>query len=85
MSRIWTGPSRSDYSDADALARAHHRAVANGTEFRLVSIADAVRRVLRLSGLDPLVPAYPDLDGAITAGADRPEADGGPGPAEIGE
>ena len=74
-----------DYSGADALARAHHRAVANGTAFRLVATADAVRRVLRLSGLDRLVPVYPDLDGAIAAGADRLEPAGGPGPALIGD
>jgi len=80
-----TGTVSCDYSGADALARAHHRAVANGTEFRLVAIADVVRRVLRLSGLDCLVPVYPDLDGAIAAGAERPEAEGGPGPAVISD
>ena len=65
-----------DYSGADALARAHHRAVANGTELRLVVIADVVRRVLRLSGLDRAVPVYPDLDGAIAAAAERREVRG---------
>ncbi len=62
-----------DYSGADALARVHHRAVANGTELRLVVIADAVRRVLRLSGLDRPVAVYPDLYGAIAAAAERRE------------
>jgi anti-anti-sigma factor len=80
-----TGTVSCDYSGADALARAHHRAVANGTEFRLVAIADVVRRVLRLSGLDRLIPVYPHLDGAMTAGAGRLEADGGPGAAVIGD
>jgi anti-sigma B factor antagonist len=65
-----------DYSGADALARAHHRAVANGTELRLVVFADVVRRVLRLSGLDRPVGIYPDLDGAIAAGAERREVRG---------
>ena len=58
-----------DYSGADAMARAQHRAVANGTELRLVVFANVVRRVLRLSGLDPPVAVYPDLDSAIAAAA----------------
>ena len=65
-----------DYSGADALARAHHRAVAYGTELRLVVTADVVRRVLSLNGLDRLVAVYPDLDGAIAAGAGRRELHG---------
>ncbi len=65
-----------DYSGADVLARAHHRAAANGTELRLVVIADVVRRVLSLSGLDRLAGVYPDLDGALAAAAGRREARG---------
>jgi anti-anti-sigma factor len=65
-----------DYSGADALARAHHRAAANGTELRLVVFADVVRRVLRLSGLDRPVAVYPDLDGAIATAAERREMRG---------
>jgi anti-sigma B factor antagonist len=80
-----TGTVSCDYSGADALARAHHRAVANGTEFRLVAIADVVRRVLSLSGLDRLVPVYPDLDGALAAGTDRAGTEGGPGAAVIAD
>ncbi len=72
-----TGTVSCDYSGADALARAHHRAVADGAELRLVVTADAVRRVLSLSGLDRLAAAYPDLDGAIAAGAERREPPGG--------
>jgi anti-sigma B factor antagonist len=60
-----------DYSGADALARTQHRATATGTELRLVVTADVVRRVLSLNGLDRLVAVYPDLDGAIAAGAER--------------
>jgi len=60
-----------DYSGAEALARDHRRAIANGTELRLVVFADAVRRVLRLSGLDRPVAVYPDLDGALAAAAER--------------
>jgi len=62
-----------DYSGADALARAHHRAVASGTELRLVVTAEVIRRVLSLNGLDRLVAVYPDLDAAIAAGAGRRE------------
>jgi anti-sigma B factor antagonist len=61
-----------DYSGADALARAHHRAVANGTELRLVVTADVVRRVLSLSGPGRLAGVYPDLDDALAAGAGEP-------------
>jgi len=65
-----------DYSAADALARTQHRAAASGTELRLVVTADAVRRVLNLNGFDRLVAVYPDLDGAIAAGAERREQAG---------
>lgn len=75
------GTASCDYSGADALARAHHRAVANGTELRLVVTGDVVRRVLSLSGLDRLAGVYPDLDGAIAAGAERLEAAGEAGTA----
>ncbi len=71
-----TGTVSCDYSGAEALARAHHRAVAHGTELRLVVTADVVRRVLALNGLDRLVAIYPDLDGALAAGAERREVHG---------
>jgi DNA-binding NarL/FixJ family response regulator len=74
-----------DYSGADAVARAHHRAVANGTELRLVVTADVVRRVLCLNGLDRLVAVYPDLDGAIAAGAECPAAKAQPGIAVVAD
>ena len=53
-----------DYAAADALARAHQRAVASGTELRLV-VFSAVARRARLSGIDRLVPAYPFLEVAV--------------------
>ena len=62
-----------DYSGVDALARAHYRATANGTELRLVVTAGVVRRALSLNGLDRLVAVYPDLDAAVAAGAGRRE------------
>ena len=71
-----TGTISCDYSGADALARAYHRAVANGTQLRLVVIAGVVRRVLSMNGLDRLAPVYPTLDGAVAARAERPEVQG---------
>jgi len=71
-----TGTASCDYSGGDALARAQHRAVANGTELRLVVTADVVHRVLTLNGVDRLVAVYPDLDGAIAAGAGSRELHG---------
>jgi len=65
-----TGTVSCDYSGADALARAYRRAVADGTQLRLVVTARAVRRVLALNGLDRLAAVYPDLDGALAAEAD---------------
>jgi anti-anti-sigma regulatory factor len=41
-----TGTLSCDFSGADALTRAYQRAMANGTELRLVVTADVVRRVL---------------------------------------
>ena len=71
-----TGTVSCDYSGTDALARAHGRAVANGTRLRLVVTAPAVRRMLALNGLDRLAAVYPDLDGALAAEADRNKAPG---------
>ena len=68
-----TGTISCDYSGVDALARAHHRAAANGTELRLVVTSAVVRRVLTVNGFDRLVAVYPDLDAAIAAGAGRRE------------
>ena len=54
--------------------RAYQRAIANGTGLRLVVIADIVRRMLSLSGLDRLVSVYPALEAAgAGAGAGRRE------------
>ena len=68
-----TGTISCDYSGADALARAHHRATANGAELRLVVTAEVIRRALTVNGLDRLVAVYPDLDAAVAAGAGRRE------------
>ena len=80
-----TGTVSCDYSGADALARAYRRAVANGTQLRLVVLADVVRRVLSLNGLDRLAAVYPSLDGAVAAGAEPREVQGEPGTAVIAD
>lgn len=59
-----------DYCGAYALARAHQRARASGTELRLVATRDVARRVFTLNWLDRPVAVYPDLDAAIAAGAE---------------
>ena len=48
--------------------RAHQRALASGTQLRLVVTAPIVRRVLAVSGLDRLIPVYPSLEAATAAG-----------------
>jgi anti-anti-sigma factor len=58
-----------DHAGADALARAHQRALISGTEMRLVVTVQIVRRVLAINGLDRLVSIYPSLEGATTARA----------------
>jgi anti-anti-sigma factor len=70
-----------DYSGADAVIRAYQRALASGTQLRLVVIAPIVRRVLGINGLDRLVPAYPSLEATTAAGtptAPKTPKPGGP-------
>jgi anti-anti-sigma factor len=57
-----------DSSGINMLVRAHQQAAANGTELRLVVASTAVLRVLTLTGLDDLLPIYPSLSQALTAG-----------------
>ena len=62
-----------DHAGAAALGRVYQRAVANGTELRLVVRSEIVRRVLSISGVDRLVSIYPTLEAALapTAPPDR--------------
>ncbi len=53
-----------DHAGAAALARVYERAVANGTELRLVISAPAIRRMIAISGLDRLVPVFPTVAAA---------------------
>lgn len=57
-----------DQSGADAVMRAYQRALASGTQLRLVITAHIVRRVLDRKGLDQLVSVYPTLEAAAAAG-----------------
>ena len=58
-----------DHVGADALVRAHQRAVISGTELRIAVTAQVVRQMLSLNGLDRLVPIYPSLEAATAARA----------------
>jgi anti-sigma B factor antagonist len=62
-----TATASCDYAGAEALVRAYRRAVANGTQLRLVVPVDVVRRVLSGNGLDRLVSVYPSREAAIAA------------------
>jgi anti-sigma B factor antagonist len=53
-----------DQSGADAVMRAYQRALASGTQLRLVVTAQIVWRVLGINGLDRLIPVYPSLEAA---------------------
>ncbi len=57
-----------DHAAVDAIARACQRAMANGTQLRLVVAAPVIRRVLTIEGLDRLVSIYPVLEAAIAEG-----------------
>jgi anti-sigma B factor antagonist len=56
-----------DQSGADAIMRAYQRALASGTELRLVVTAQIVRRMLGINGLDRLIPVYPFVEAATAA------------------
>ena len=69
-------------SGADAMARAHQRAIISGTELRLVVTAQIVCRVFGMTGIDRLVPLYPCLAAAMAAGAPKMVLPLPAGPAE---
>jgi len=67
-----TGTTFCDSSGVRALVRAHKLAGGMGIELRLVLTADAVLRILELSGLIGILRLYPSMDAAV-AGATRPQ------------
>jgi anti-anti-sigma factor len=62
-----------DYSGTEAITRAYQRAVASGTDLRLVVAADVVRRAFCVNGLHRLITIYPTLDAALAPGRGCPE------------
>lgn len=64
-----TGTASCDHEGAAAVARAHQRATASGTQLRLAVTTGAVQRVLCLNGLDRLIPVHSSLDAATAAAA----------------
>ena len=57
-----------DHSGAEAVARAYRRAMVSGTDLRLVITSQTVRREIKVSGLDWLVPVYHCLEQALGPG-----------------
>ena|SRR5215475_10166376 len=53
-----------DWAGARALATAFSHATTGGTELRLVTASDAVRRVISLNGLDRLMRIFEDVTSA---------------------
>ena len=72
-----------DYAGAEAVIRAHQRAVISGTDLRLVVTAQIVRRVLSYNGLDRLVSIYPSLEAAQAVRAPAEVLGLVPGPASV--
>ena len=56
-----------DHAGSDALARVYQRALASGTELRLVVTGELVRRVLSINGVDRLISIYPTVEIALAA------------------
>ena len=56
-----------DHAGADAVARAYQRAVVSRTELRLVVTSGVVLRMLGMTGVGRLVPAYPSVEAALAA------------------
>ena len=56
-----------DHAGSDALARVYQRALASGTELRLVVASEFVRRVLSINGVDRLISLYPTVETALAA------------------
>jgi anti-anti-sigma factor len=56
-----------DHAGADAVARAYQRAVVSHTELRLVITSEVVLRMLGMTGVGRLVPAYPSVEAALAA------------------
>jgi anti-sigma B factor antagonist len=80
-----TATASCDDAGAAALVRACQRAIASGTQLRLVVPAPVVRRVLSLNGLDHLVSVYPSREAAIAAGLPVAQTPAAAGPPQISQ
>jgi anti-sigma B factor antagonist len=58
-----------DSSGVKQLVLAHHCAAAHHAQLRLVVPHARVLSVLKLTGIDRLLPVYPSLDAALSAGS----------------
>jgi anti-sigma B factor antagonist len=62
-----TGTNFCDSSGIHALALAHRMAVSNGGQLRIAIGGSPALRVLQLTGLDQVLPVYPDVEQALAA------------------
>jgi len=74
-----------DPAAAEALVRACRPAVASGAQLRLVAPAEVIRRVLRLDGLDRLVPVHPSREAALATGLTAGQAAAPAGPPQASQ
>jgi anti-sigma B factor antagonist len=68
--------SRTQFCDTagiHALVAAHKRARAEGGQVLLVIGGAAVRRILSITGLDRVIPAFPDLEQALDQASAAPQ------------
>jgi anti-sigma B factor antagonist len=68
--------SRTQFCDTagiHALVAAHKRARTEGNQVLLVIGGAAVRRILSITGLDIVIPAFPDLEQALDQASAAPQ------------
>jgi sigma-B regulation protein RsbU (phosphoserine phosphatase) len=60
-----------DSAGVSALARAHEQAAARGSELRLALGGSPTTRIIQLTGLDQIVPLYPDIQQSLATPRER--------------
>jgi anti-sigma B factor antagonist len=68
-----------DSAGLNLLVRAHKRAQAEGGELLLVICAAAVLRIFAVTGIDHLIPTFPDLEQALAPAPAVPDFPSAPG------
>jgi anti-anti-sigma factor len=68
-----------DSAGLNVLVRAHKRARADGGELLLVICAAAVLRIFAVTGIDHLIPNFPDLEQALAPAPAVPDCTSPPG------